>query len=223
MKDSLPSWNSALGVWSSEKAEGVEESELPDPLWIFGYGSLCFSPGLMSGSEYSDGFIEGYTRRFWQLSCDHRGTSENPGLVCTLLSDTEWNQNNHGSEDQFSTGKVYGRAYRIDKDKTQSILDELDYREKGGYSRSIVDVHLTREGGTHLNSPVKALLYKANSDNPNFLNNPIVRASIDKQADIIRMAVGPSGVNIDYLLRYHEYLQSIGQVDSYMNALVEAV
>lgn len=81
-------WDQTLGVWKNLKAIG--EQAIPDPLWIFGYGSLCFSPGNMRFEEYCDGYINGYTRRFWQKSCDHRGTPENPGLVCTLLTEEEW-------------------------------------------------------------------------------------------------------------------------------------
>jgi len=37
---------------------------------------------------------------------------------------------------------VFGKAYRIPAESKQDILDELDFREKGGYSRIILDVNL---------------------------------------------------------------------------------
>ena len=81
-----PRWNSALGVWEGNAALGT--TAVPSPLWIFGYGSLCWKADFPAEEQFV-GRVSGYRRYFCQRSCDHRGTPEQPGLVATLLSDAE--------------------------------------------------------------------------------------------------------------------------------------
>lgn len=56
---------------------------------------------------------------------------------------------------------MYGKAFRIKKDAREQVLSELDYREKGGYSRDIVKIN-------HGDRVIHALLYKGTICNPAF-------------------------------------------------------
>jgi len=169
------------------------------------------------------GYIEGYKRRFWLASTDHRGVPESPGRVCTLIA----------SED--SKEKVWGVAYEVPTDdKTQN---DLDYREKGGYTRHATIFHRTSStettntdsdvcvGGAipspechsislqneSLNAPsdipasIPVVVFIASSDVEEYLGPQ----SLESIADVISNSVGPSGKNSDYLLNLAEAARTL--------------
>ena len=116
----------------------------------------------------------GYQRCWCQRSADHRGTPQFNGIVCTLLSDEEvWrlhNPNYDYDADQteldgsiIKPSMTEGLIYTVDEDLVDDCLAELDFREKGGYARDVIDVVEDDTGNT-----VKALLYRGTPDNPAF-------------------------------------------------------
>jgi cation transport regulator ChaC len=160
---------------------------LADASWIFGYGSLVWRPDF-SFAERRPGYIEGYVRRFWQGSTDHRGVPTAPGRVVTLVPEPG--------------ARCWGIAYRLSSADRQRVFGVLDVREKGGYARSAVTVHF--DGSAR--ERVSAVLYLATADNPNYLGP----APVLEIAQQILRASGPSGSNAEYVLRLAGFLREVG-------------
>ena len=93
-----------------------------------------------------------------------------------------------------------------------AVLDGLDFREKGGYTRELVDVHAA-DG-----SDVKALLYTGTPENPMF--DAAMIADLDAAARTIGTSVGPSGPNREYLLNLARWLEDAGEEDNHVAGLV---
>lgn len=152
-----------------------------ESIWLFGYGSLIYKvdfPFL----EQRPASIQGWARRFWQGSHDHRGTPEAPGRVATLI--------------EQPGAKCKGMAFRV----SPSVFEHLDVREKNGYLRFTTT--LTFDNGSH----DEGLVYIATEGNEAFLGDAPV-ADIARQ---IASAVGPSGPNSEYLFRLAESLRTLG-------------
>jgi len=162
-------------------------------LWVFGYGSLVWSPAFAYQEKHA-GVIRGYSRRFWQGSTDHRGVPSAPGRVVTLVA--------------RHSALCWGTAYRVASDDRATVLANLDHRERGGFVRDRVAVRLGDQ-------QVEALVYIATESNPNYLG-PASDAEI---ADQIRTAHGPSGSNLEYALRLATSLREMGADDDHVFAI----
>ena len=167
------------------------------PLWVFGYGSLVWRPAF-AYAEKRAGLIRGYSRRFWQGSTDHRGTPRDPGRVVTLVP--------------AEASHCWGMAYRVSSDQRASVLANLDYRERGGFSREQVEVRFAPGRAA---DRVTALVYIATDRNPNYLGP----ASEIEIANQIRTSHGPSGPNREYALRLAGALREIGADDDHVFAV----
>ncbi|MEZ4450932.1 MAG: gamma-glutamylcyclotransferase [Nannocystaceae bacterium] len=168
-------------------------------LWIFGYGSLVWRPAFPYRERHAAA-IDGWERRFYQGSPDHRGVPARPGRVVTLLP--------------APGRRCVGVIYRVDDDDVDETLRALDVREQGGYDRVFVDA-LRTEGG----EVVSALLYRATPENPNYLGP----ASIEVIASRVLESVGPSGPNVEYVLRLAEALRAIDADDPHVYELERVV
>ena len=128
----------------------------PQPRRIFGYGSLIWKVDFPI-SKAQPGWIEGYVRRFWQASWDHRGTVESPGRVATLVAKDS--PALEGCRDAKSTSRVFGTVYELDPASQEETIEHLAFREKAGYSLQDVTVYKESTGEAVLcEAPLFSLL-----------------------------------------------------------------
>ncbi len=165
-----------------------------DRCWIFGYGSLLWRPGFPF-IERRPAAVEGWARRFWQGSTDHRGTPGAPGRVLTLVPEPG--------------ALCRGVAYRLDREAVSGVIDGLEVREKGGYRRRRARlIFPDAESAT-------GWIYVAAPGNPDYLGP----AALDEIAGQVQRSRGPSGDNVEYVLELARSLRDMGAEDAHVFAL----
>jgi cation transport protein ChaC len=171
---------------------------MADETWLFGYGSIMWKTGFnFETSELCH--VNGWARRFWQASTDHRGTPEFPGRVVTLIESA----NEH----------CWGTAYRLPASEATNIIEDLDYREKGGYDRT--ELPLTLGSGR----TIAGITYIAHPHNPNYLGESPLK-DIARQ---ISFSTGPSGTNKEYILQLHQTLEEHNIQDTHVETLAQLI
>jgi cation transport protein ChaC len=176
--------------------------------WIFGYGSLIWRPDIPY-LQRRPARVYGWQRRFWQGSHDHRGMPDQPGRVVTLVPDQQaW---------------CDGVAYLVEAEIIGNVFDALDHREKNGYQRYDVTLHLgadrAAEQTTETRSLEPGLVYIAPQHNFAYLGP----APLAEMAAQIYHSQGPSGRNIDYLLELATALRELDADDPHVFELETAV
>lgn len=173
--------------------------------WIFGYGSLIWRPDIPYLSR-RPARVYGWQRRFWQGSHDHRGMPENPGRVVTLIPDEQ--------------AHCDGVAYRVEADVIENVFEALDHREKNGYQRFDVTLHLRGDTAADAACSLESgLVYIAPVHNFAYLGP----APLTEMATQIFHSQGPSGRNIDYLLELAAALRELDAHDPHVFELEAAV
>ncbi|KAF2096943.1 ChaC-domain-containing protein [Rhizodiscina lignyota] len=164
-----------------------------EDFWLFGYGSLIWKPPPHFDIRLP-GYIEGYVRRFWQVS-----TRCPPGRVVTLIDLEHWRTltDHHVSAPE----RVWGAAYHIPPEHVSEVRDYLDIREINGYSIQYTPFH--RSDLTH--ETLNCLVYIGLPSNPQFLGPQ----DPDALARHILKSKGPSGENKEYLYMLEEALEGL--------------
>jgi cation transport protein ChaC len=231
--EAVGDWDAELGIWRG--ARDPRPHALPSPLYLFGYGSLLWRPGelLETLSAYKC-VAYGFTRLFAQRSCDHRGTPKMPGLVVTLVKSDELqeviDEADYKAElaGDLVRNECPGLVWHVPDDRAQSLIEELDFREKGGYSRVPITVRLGEDTKhNRAGESVTAIVYIGSIANPLFdltLHERIGHCKSRRRlVDIIGSAVGPSGPNCEYLYGLESFLLKNGLQDPYIFKLAADV
>jgi len=136
----------------------------PGELWVFGYGSLMWSPGFRYRRK-SAGFVFGYHRSLCVFSHRYRGTPQRPGLVMGLCRG----------------GSCWGMAYGVQAAGAREVLEYLWHREMRNhvYMPRLVTVRVGAR-------PVRALAFIADAAHPQFAGD----LKLAEAAEIVALADG---------------------------------
>jgi cation transport protein ChaC len=167
------------------------------PVWVFGYGSLVWSP-TFHFAERRIARARGYHRGFYLWSKVNRGTPERPGLVLGL---------DRG-------GCCGGVAFRVEDSVLEEELHLLWRREMvlGTYVPRWVSVEIEQR-------PARAIAFVVNRAMPNYAG----RLSDERIVSVALHAEGHYGACADYLLRTAESLEQHGIPDRRLNRLAGMV
>lgn len=173
-------------------------SESASDLWVFGYGSLLWNPGI-AVAETRLASLAGYRRSFCMWSVHHRGSEVEPGLVLALES---------------APGALcHGLAIRAAE--PEAAL--LGLRERELVSAAYHEARVTldsRDGGR-----IDALAYVIDPAHAQYARD----LTLEHQAQVIARAIGGRGPNRDYLSRTADGLHGLDIGDADLDWLVARV
>jgi len=186
-------------TWPEVALEGPNGGAAIEPtgdLWVFGYGSLMWSPGFRYRQK-SPGFVYGYHRSLCVYSHRYRGTPQQPGLVMGLCRG----------------GSCWGMAYRVARDGARQVLEYLWHREMRNrvYQPRLLPVRVGAR-------PVRALAFVADTAHPQFAGDL-------KVAQIVRIVArcsGERGHNLEYLQRTLSHMHQLGVRDPHLDRVLDA-
>ena len=185
---------------SSEREAGRREwfeGRWAHDLWIFGYGSLMWDPGV-EFAEVRQAHCHGFQRSFCLWDEGGRGSVEQPGLMLAL---------DEGGESE-------GLAFRIEAEKLDHETFVLFRREMIAPAYRPTWLTLNAAG-----EQITALGFVANHSHESI--RPGI--TLPDQANMIARAEGVLGTNYDYLSDTHQHLEFLGIEDKYILDVFEAV
>jgi cation transport protein ChaC len=165
-------------------------------LWVFGYGSLMWSP-CFDYTQKALGRAHGYHRALCILSTRYRGTQRKPGLVVGLCRG----------------GSCWGMAYRIHAPRLQRALARLWYREmpRRVYQPRLIPVRIKRR-------TVRALAFVADPTHPSFMRE----LDLHGRARLVAQGIGIRGPCVDYIRNTLDHMHDIGVRDPHLERVLHA-
>jgi cation transport protein ChaC len=165
-------------------------------LWIFGYGSLMWSPGFRA-SEKATAFAHGYHRALCILSSRYRGTPDKPGLVMGLC---------HG-------GSCWGLAFRVPAARVRRVLQALWRREMLNrvYKPTLIPVTLSP------GRRIRALAFIADTSHRQFVKE----LDLHGRARLVAQGIGQRGRCVDYIRNTLEHMLTLGVNDAHLARILD--
>ena len=165
-------------------------------LWIFGYGSLMWNPGIPF-VRWAPARIFGYHRSMCIYSSRWRGTPDRPGLVLGL---------DRG-------GCCRGIAFRVKECDVPATLETLWDREmrRAVYQPRIVRARLQ-------DSETQVLTFTADPNHAGYAG----KLSVARIAKLVATCCGDRGPNLEYLRRTVDDLAELGMRDRALQRVLAA-
>ncbi len=166
-------------------------------LWVFGYGSLMWSPGF-SYKQKALGRVHGYHRALCILSTRYRGTARKPGLVMGLCRG----------------GSCWGMAFRVEAQRVRQALARLWKREmpRRVYAPRLLRVQLAS------GREVRALAFLADPAHPAYVRE----LDLHGRARLVAQGIGQRGPCVDYIRNTLEHMHAVGVSDPHLERVLHA-
>jgi cation transport protein ChaC len=166
-------------------------------LWIFGYGSLMWSPGFAYTAK-KVGRVHGYHRALCILSTRYRGTKRRPGLVVGLCRG----------------GSCWGMAFRVPAAQVSRTLNRLWSREmtRRVYDPRLVPVVLDGR------RTVRALAFVADAEHPAYVRE----LDLHGRARLVAQGIGQRGPCVDYIRNTLDHMHEVGVRDPHLERVLNA-
>lgn len=166
-------------------------------MWVFGYGSLMWSPGFPHKEQHL-ARVHGYHRALCILSTRYRGTQRRPGLVVGLCRG----------------GSCWGMAFRVERRHVGATLRRLWNREmpRRVYEPRMVLAQLSR------GRAVRALAFLADPDHPAYVRE----LDLNGRARLVAQGIGQRGPCIDYIHNTLQHMREVGVHDPHLERILHA-
>jgi cation transport protein ChaC len=167
-------------------------------LWVFGYGSLMWSP-CFAYREKAPAKVHGYHRALCILSTRYRGTLRRPGLVMGLCRG----------------GSCWGMAFRIAPSQVSRTLSRLWGREM---PRRVYEPRLVRARLGRSRRIVRALAFLADPMHPSYVRE----LDLHGRARLVAQGIGQRGPCIDYIQNTLQHMHKVGVRDPHLERILHA-